>query len=574
MKMQKILTTVSIILLFNIVVIAQAPNWTWATSGTGTGSESVSKVISDNNGNSIVSGGYTGSMTLGSTTVSTHANNAPLPFGKSDLFLAKYDASGNLLWVNYPTGIDTNWYSSISDIATDASGNIYAYMSLFPYSANAAVVFGNDTIRTEYSLVKFDPSGNILWHSDIAGNSLVVTLAVDNSGNVYLTAGFSGGWFTQQFDTLVVTNPHPLSNTEIITVKYNSSGHALWGKTAGGSGAEFSYKILSDNSANLYVVGSFSSDTMFFDSTTYLVNTAPSQFGPYDYFYSKYDSSGNFLWAKSIRYASIGLTGGTGVDYEAALNNQGELYLSGRNVSSNFTIGGSVTLTSPGYFVSKVDSNGEPLWASIIGDTLDSPPSDLQIDGFGNLYVLSSFISDSVKMGNTTLYNASPGTSTRDLFVAMYDANGLPIGAFNQGGDDNDLGVFYVNPNSSMLLSGSFRSNSLTLGSTTLTNPNFPNGHMFLTYSTPILTGLKESNGSDKVSVFPNPANNSIQLMGLSPNEKYTIAIFNMVGQKMQSQNISTAITTSLDIQELTAGVYFMHIASGKDQRVVKFAKD
>jgi hypothetical protein len=75
-------------------------------------------------------------------------------------------------------------------------------------------------------------------------------------------------------------------------------------------------------------------------------------------------------------------------------------------------------------------------------------------------------------------------------------------------------------------------------------------------------------------SVYPNPASDDIQIVGLPNYGKYTIDIYNPVGQKVLSQKISDATQLRLDIQALSPGVYFIQIASGNSQRVAQFVKE
>ena len=93
--------------------------------------------------------------------------------------------------------------------------------------------------------------------------------------------------------------------------------------------------------------------------------------GDYDIFISKLDSSGNFVWAKSL--------GGTGYDvsYGIALDSGGNVYTTGSfSGTVDFDPGaGTFNLTSAGtgdIFVSKLDSNGNFVWARSLGGTSDA----------------------------------------------------------------------------------------------------------------------------------------------------------------------------------------------------------
>lgn len=86
--------------------------------------------------------------------------------GRSDAFLAKYDANGALQWTRQYGNSENNW---ISDLSTDPLGQVFA--------ANA---------YEGQELIKFDSEGMVQWsgHSEIAPN-YIEAVSADWHGNVY-----------------------------------------------------------------------------------------------------------------------------------------------------------------------------------------------------------------------------------------------------------------------------------------------------------------------------------------------------------------------------------------------------
>jgi hypothetical protein len=76
-----------------------------------------------------------------------------------------------------------------------------------------------------------------------------------------------------------------------------------------------------------------------------------------------------------------------------------------------------------------------------------------------------------------------------------------------------------------------------------------------------------------ELALYPNPASDYIQVVGLPTNGKYTIDIYNPQGQKVKSQIRTDGSDLRLDIQTLPPGVYFIQINSGNSQRVARFIK-
>src|SRR5690606_31178770 len=85
--------------------------------------------------------------------------------------------------------------------------------------------------------------------------------------------------------------------------KYNSSGELLWAKVSEGVYSRF-YNIITDKSHNIYAVGLFR-DSVVFPGNVILKN--PYNTTQTALFMSKFDSSGNCLWAKCIAHTNRSL---------------------------------------------------------------------------------------------------------------------------------------------------------------------------------------------------------------------------------------------------------------------------
>ena len=106
--------------------------------------------------------------------------------------------------------------------------------------------------------------GNLLWAKNAGGTSddIGYDIAVDASGNSYVTGGFEG---TATFgsNTLISNGYY-----DIFIAKLDSSGNWLWVKNAGGTNTDGGCSIAVDASRNSYVTG-------YFEGTS----TAGSTFG-------------------------------------------------------------------------------------------------------------------------------------------------------------------------------------------------------------------------------------------------------------------------------------------------------
>jgi hypothetical protein len=165
-------------------------------------------------------------------------------------------------------------------------------------------------------------------------------IAVDGSGNVYVTGETEGG---------LDGNPSA-GGYDIFVVKYDSAGVKQWVRQLGTGGWDVGIGIAVDGSGNVYVTG----------WTQGGLDGNPSA-GGYDIFVVKYDSAGVKQWVRQLG------TGGWDVGYGIAVDGSGNVYVTGETdggLDGNPSAGGrdvfilslrssqanqppSVTLTSP-----------------------------------------------------------------------------------------------------------------------------------------------------------------------------------------------------------------------------------
>jgi hypothetical protein len=139
--------------------------------------------------------------------------------------------------------------------------------------------------------------------------------------------------------------------------------------------------------------------------------------------------------------------------WDMASDSQGNQYILGHFAYSATFGTTTLTSTSGGLFVAKLDENGNWLWAS--GADLFSSASydgSIVVDGTGNVFVTGSF-SNSVIFGTTTLTSIG----SLDIYAAKLDAIGNWLWAVRAGGTDADYCSGTAAGNSGIYISGSFR---------------------------------------------------------------------------------------------------------------------
>lgn len=304
----------------------------WATKEGGPGLEIPYCIAVDDLKNIIVTGRFSSnSITFGTTTLSQA--------GSMDVFIVKYDSTGNVLWAKGAGGGSNDEPYSIK---TDASGNIYVGGYF-----NQNAIFGTITLSTagiaDAFLAKYDSEGNILWAKSAGGNGddRTTALSVDNSGNCYIS-----GYFTNDsisFGTIVLPDA---PGTNSFVAKYDSSGNVLWAKGVGNNSKATGIALAGDN---VLACGYFREDTLNFGSSTLQIE------GNYDFFILNYDTTG--IERLALKQSS----GGSGTEYSntIAADANGNIIIAGYFDSDPITFGPSVlsnTANSFDMFVARIGS--------------------------------------------------------------------------------------------------------------------------------------------------------------------------------------------------------------------------
>jgi hypothetical protein len=333
-------------------------------------------------GNVLVSGEYFGTVAFG-PTVATSA-------GGADIFLLKYDNAGTLLWSRQFGGTQDD---NGTRVATDTAGNIYLAGDF-----RQSVAFGTNTLTSaggsDFYLLKFDPSGALLWARQAggAGNESNVRVAVDAAGNALVTGAFQG---TAAFGTNTLVS---LGGNDVFIAKFDPAGNVLWARQAGGSGDDSGNELTVGPAGSVFVAGEFTGVAGF-------GGTNLNGLGGTDAFVAQYDAAGALVRLWQVGSAGEDRARGVGVDAAGNVHVHGEftgtLTYRGLPVTS---IGGGRDL-----FVLKTDGAGNPIWlkraggagADISGNLALAPNGDVLLTGatvgnagFDNLALASAGGSD------------------------------------------------------------------------------------------------------------------------------------------------------------------------------------
>ena len=251
-------------------------------------------------------------------------------------------------WVERYSG--PGWLgASAQAIVVDGSGYVYVTGSSD----------GGQNSYFDYTTLKYNSDGIEIWEarystSNSFSHDAAVDLAVDKSGNVYVTGTISNG-----------------NNYDFCTVKYNSDGLEQWVRiyNGPGDGHEYAVALTIDAESNVYITG--------YSNGIGGVGTQ------YDYATIKYNANGDQLWA--MRYdGPIGNNANFGDQPTAiAIDNGGNVYVTGFSEEDSL-------IFSFSYATVKYGSDGIEHWVKRYGhssESYDNRATSITIDNDGNIYV-------------------------------------------------------------------------------------------------------------------------------------------------------------------------------------------
>ena len=434
------------------IVAPSANAWTSAQTAVsvfGNSAQDIGRSIAvDANGNIYTTGTF-----RGVDTDFDPSTGGTLPLtsnGGTDVFVSKLNSSGNIVWAkSFGGSADEQSYS----IAVDGSGNVYT--TGYFQGTNVDFDPGNGTTNLTSAGVidvfvsKLDSSGNLVWAKSFGGrfSDEGRSIAVDGSGNVYTTGFFED--INVDFDPSTVGNL-PLGsngNKDVFVSKLNSSGNLVWAKSFGNLADDFGLSIAVDGSGNVYTTGFFAEENVDFDPSTGGILRLSSN-AANDVFVSKLNSDGNLVWAKSFGKSEDDEGRSIAVDGSGNVYTIG--YFAGTNVDFDPSTGGILPLTSAGLgdvFVSKLNSDGNLVWAKSFGGSADDNGHSIAVDGSGNVYTTGSFNETAdFDPGLGILNLTSP--SLDDIFISKLDTNGILVWAKRIGGNLSQTGYSIVGDSS------------------------------------------------------------------------------------------------------------------------------
>ncbi len=458
----------------------------------------------------------------------------------------KYNSAGIQQWVARYVGFGNNW-DAAKAIAVDNSGNVYV------------TGFSGSGTSYDYATIKYNSLGDTVWvrRYNGPGNDVdsASSIAVDDAGNVYVT-GTSYGSSTGR---------------DCATIKYNSVGDTVWVRRYNGPGNndDGGNALAIDASGNVYITG-----------WSY-------QYGD-DYVTIKYNSSGDTVWTRKYN----GPTSFADVALAIKVDLSGSVYITG--------LSQGVGSTYPeDYATIKYNSDGDTVWVRRYngpGDYVDAATA-IAVDDSGSVYVTGRSYASGTNYDYATIkYNSAgaqqwlqrysgPGNNydrataivldnsrnvyvtgwsrtgssgTEDYATVKYNSNGVQEWVHRYNGPDNSVDFAHA-----MVVDGA--GNVYVTG---CSNTSISLDYLTIKY---VQANAIEENqkllafNCNPIEIYPNPAKTYFtirlpEMLNQVQHDKMTIKIYDVTGNAVKELKSFGVRELRVPLDGIKSGVYFVKV--------------
>lgn len=235
-------------------------NYIWAKSVGESHRVTPSKIVSDSNGNLCIAGTFS----CQSVAFDDYILNR---VGIQDIFVAKYDNHGNVLWAKRAGSTSGQ---NANALAIDDSNNIFIagdFTSSLTFGSSLLVSSGSADIF----VAKYDTEGNEIWGISMGGSDYdtVSNISTDTEGNVIV----AGDYYKDiTIGTDVLQHSGQEGTSDIFIAKCDIAGAVVWSKSLQGELKDTCSGIATDALGNIHITGSLLSETLQIEGITLLSN--------------------------------------------------------------------------------------------------------------------------------------------------------------------------------------------------------------------------------------------------------------------------------------------------------------
>jgi hypothetical protein len=514
----------------------------WQSVNTATSASAINFAQPDAAGNILVAGTFSGSLTLGGTTL--------VSAGSNDLFVAKYSPStGSYVWAQRAGSPDNDFLRGLAV----QGGSVYIVGDFYGQTAT----FGSTTLTTVFGyagyvakLTDAGGSASFAWAQllDDGGAGVYVESLAVSGTSVYVAGDYTGAPFAVGSGSL----PTNASGDDGFVAKFTDNGPSAsfnWARNMGSAdGSTINVYGLVTRGSTVYLSGIMYGTVSF---GSYSLTSA----GLGDVAVVRLLDAGT-----SASFTAALQTGGAGDDFllNMVAGPGSTLYLSGQSTSPTWPGTQATGAGASDAFVLKVADAGANLalvWAQLLGGAGSDRAYQLAVNGT-NVYATGYFTGPAT-FGTTTL----GGAGSLDGFVArLTDAGSSASVAWVQAAGGLSLDTYQaIALSQGKAYVGGYTTPLSAFGPLVVTGPAGVSVAALATFTDPAILAATPAAAASRQHLYPNPAHDLANVP--LPAGAHSLVVLDALGHEVRRQAVATsAAEATLRLDGLAAGLYLVRV--------------
>lgn len=531
----------------------------------------------DSQGNIFSVGLYTGSLTVGTTTVNHNGGNA-------DAYLTKHDSEGNPLWIKSFGGqaddvaitvaVDSNddvilsgYFQGSGSNSFDADPGPDVYQL-----SQTSIILSRDCF-----IVKVNNDGDFIWARQVsnpsggAANEDATSIKIDNFNNIYIVGSYNYADFDTGPGQDIYLSTDNGNHKDGFVLKINNYGDYQWVKTFKSADHVVVTSIDIDDLGNLYLAGRYEGILDMDPSNS--VQNSPISNGSFDAFLVKLDLNGNFIWG--IGFGGAGYDNPNFVKCIDTAVYIGGTIIGNQDLDPSSGFDNQTVLGSSDGYVAKYNQDGSYLNSYKIGGSTDTETEEVYrvLEGpNGNLFLTGSFL-DTTDFNNGSSTAISTSNGNLDAYILEITPNFQYVNHLTIGDNGSEKSAKVIfNSNNAMIFTGVFSSSWLDFNPYIGIDSQSSSGNedVFVSkFEWPTIAYLS-TNKTEKelLNIYPNPTKNIINISNI--NNFYSYKVYNSLGQIVKQNKL---LESQINISDLTTGIYTLELIGKYKTQNTRFLK-
>lgn len=385
----------------------------------GTGTDLVRAVATDATGDLFIAGEFTASADFDPSTATRFLTS----FGGADVFVARYTATGALVWVSQ---VAATADVAINALALDPAGNVVvggSFAGTVTFEAPGGGALTSNGGRDAF-LAVYSAAGTLHWARGFGGpgDEAVLGVTTQSDGTIYAAGSFAGTVTVDPDQQIAITSA---GGVDGFLASWTGAGETRWAFSVGGPDTDLAPAVAAGPAGSVYLGGSFGATADFGPGTT----VAPlTSLGGRDLFLARYTAAGVLVWVRGVGGAGdLDLSPGG-----LAVAPDGAVFATGSFTGvADFDLAGAggASRTSEGardLFVARYGTDGQFDWVTAAGGLGDDLGHAVAAAPNGDVVVTGSFTGTARFDPGTgaTALTALGTAGASDIFIARYSASG------------------------------------------------------------------------------------------------------------------------------------------------------